>query len=75
MQASAVATTALPLPQFEYSIEAQVHSSIMLDEDFESLHCPASTGLRLKQLDLFFKQTCKLNAALKKKLGWCVCYY
>lgn len=54
----AVLTTATPLPQFEYLIEAQVHSSMRTSH---LCICPPSTGLRLRQLDTSFKRTCKLN--------------
>lgn len=70
----AVLTTASPLPQFEYLIEAQVHSSIMLDEDIESLHLltkyrvAPQTARHIFQANLQAQRLCE-------KFGWRLCYY
>ena len=70
----AVLTTALPLPQFEYLIEAQVHSSIMLDKDIESLHLPTKYRFAPQTA----RHICQANLRaqrLSEKFGWRLCYY
>ncbi|KAL0032516.1 hypothetical protein WJX77_004814 [Trebouxia sp. C0004] len=70
----AVLTTALPLPQFEYLIEAQVHSSIMLAEDIESLHLPAKYRIAPQAAGHIFRANLQAQR-LCEKFGWRLCYY
>lgn len=69
----AVLTTATPLPQFEYLIEAQVHSSIMLDEDIASLHLPTKYRVAPQTARHIFQAN--LQAQLSEKFGWRLCCY
>ena len=70
----AVLTTALPLPQFEYLIEAQVHTSIMLAEDIESLQLPAKYRIAPQAAGHIFRANLQAQR-LCEKFGWRLCYY
>lgn len=65
----AVLTTALPLPQFEYLIEAQVHSSIMLAEDIESLHLPAKYRIAPQAAGHIFRANLQAQLSVKSLAG------